>query len=117
MAVALCACGKKSDPPSQEDAPKNESTTETDVSDEQPGEVIEDDNTVAEQPEVSATPEPTEDPHKGKVQSKLTGKYISPKKANKRPYACMTITSSMQPSSKAECHMPQFFMKQRLRAV
>lgn len=36
-----------------------------------------------------ATPEPTEDPHAGKVQSKLTGKYISPKKANKRPYAMM----------------------------
>ena len=31
----------------------------------------------------------TEDPHAGKVQSKLTGEYISPSKANKRPVALM----------------------------
>lgn len=39
--------------------------------------------------EVPPTPSPTVDPHEGKVQSKLTGEYISPKKAKKRPYAMM----------------------------
>lgn len=37
----------------------------------------------------TATPEPTVDPHEGKVQSNLTGEWISKKKANKRPFAIM----------------------------
>lgn len=37
----------------------------------------------------TAEPAPTEDPHAGKTKSLLTGKYISEKKARKRPYAVM----------------------------
>ncbi len=33
------------------------------------------------------TPEPTKDPNEGKVRSKLTGEYISPKVAKQRPFA------------------------------
>ena len=85
MALALCACGKKDEPANEDNntpAAKEQATPEdTDVA--EAGD--------AEEPVAAeeATPEPTEDPHKGKVQSKLTGKYISPKKAKKRPYAVM----------------------------
>lgn len=35
------------------------------------------------------TPEPTKDPHAGMVKSRLTGEYIKPSVAEKRPYAVM----------------------------
>lgn len=35
------------------------------------------------------TPEPTKDPHAGKVKSRLTGQYVKPSVAKKRPYAVM----------------------------
>lgn len=38
-------------------------------------------------PIVTATPEPTKDPHEGVVRSNLTGEYITEKVAEKRPYA------------------------------
>ena len=38
-------------------------------------------------PVVTATPEPTKDPHEGMVRSNLTGEYITEKAAEKRPYA------------------------------
>lgn len=38
-------------------------------------------------PMVTATPEPTKDPHEGMVRSNLTGEYITEKVAKKRPYA------------------------------
>ena len=38
-------------------------------------------------PVVTATPEPTKDPHEGMVRSNLTGEYITEKVAEKRPYA------------------------------
>ncbi len=37
----------------------------------------------------SVTPEPTKDPHAGMVRSSLTGKYVKPSTASKRPYAVM----------------------------
>lgn len=46
-------------------------------------------NTVGAEESPEAVPEATKDPHAGMVRSKLTGKYVKPKVAKKRPYAVM----------------------------
>ena len=42
-----------------------------------------------EKPVMTATPAPTQNPHEGKVQSSLNGKWVKPSVENKRPYAVM----------------------------
>lgn len=39
--------------------------------------------------ESTATPAPTKDPHEGKVQSSINGKWVKPSVENKRPFAIM----------------------------
>ena len=47
------------------------------------------DNKGTTQTTQQVTPEPTKDPYAGMVRSKLTGEYVKPSVAEKRPYAVM----------------------------